>query len=74
MVSRVCRRQGIAERSTDALLTRGRIVSGGSTLTMQVARLLEPRPRTVRSKIGYFPCPIAIDRGQLIAPLLQQFI
>jgi len=28
----------------------GRIVSGGSTITMQVARLLEPRPRTVLSK------------------------
>ncbi len=32
-------------------LRAGRIVSGGSTLTMQVARLLEPRPRTVRSKL-----------------------
>ena len=29
----------------------GRIVSGGSTLTMQVARLLEPRPRTVAAKL-----------------------
>ncbi len=28
----------------------GRIVSGGSTLTMQVARLLEPRPRTLGAK------------------------
>jgi len=28
----------------------GRIVSGGSTLTMQAVRLLEPRPRTLRSK------------------------
>ena len=29
----------------------GHVVSGGSTLTMQVARLLEPRPRTLRSKV-----------------------
>jgi penicillin-binding protein 1C len=29
----------------------GRIVSGGSTLTMQAARLLEPRPRTLPSKL-----------------------
>ena len=29
----------------------GRIVSGGSTLTMQAARLLEPRPRNWRSKV-----------------------
>ncbi|MBV1799225.1 penicillin-binding protein 1C [Siccirubricoccus sp. G192] len=28
----------------------GRVVSGGSTLTMQAARLLEPRPRSLRSK------------------------
>ena len=32
-------------------LRAGRIVSGGSTLTMQVARLLAPRPRTMRSKL-----------------------
>jgi penicillin-binding protein 1C len=32
-------------------LRAGRIVSGGSTLTMQAARLLEPRPRTVQSKL-----------------------
>ncbi|NKC30973.1 penicillin-binding protein 1C [Falsiroseomonas selenitidurans] len=31
-------------------LRAGRVVSGGSTLTMQVARLLAPRPRTLRSK------------------------
>lgn len=29
----------------------GRIVSGASTLTMQTARLLEPRPRTIPAKI-----------------------
>jgi penicillin-binding protein 1C len=29
----------------------GRIVSGGSTLTMQVARILEPVPRTPRGKL-----------------------
>lgn len=32
-------------------LAAGRRVSGGSTLTMQLARLLEPRPRTMRSKL-----------------------
>ncbi len=31
-------------------LRTGRVVSGGSTLTMQAVRLLEPRPRTLRSK------------------------
>ena len=32
-------------------ITTGRIISGGSTLTMQTARLLEPRPRTIVTKI-----------------------
>lgn len=32
-------------------LTSGRVVSGGSTLTMQVARLLDPHPRTFGGKL-----------------------
>lgn len=32
-------------------VTRGRVVSGASTITMQVVRVLEPRPRTLRSKV-----------------------
>ncbi len=32
-------------------LRSGHVISGGSTLTMQVARLLEPRPRTVAAKV-----------------------
>lgn len=32
-------------------LARGRIVSGGSTIPMQLARLLEPRPRTIGAKL-----------------------
>lgn len=38
-------------RASVQALRHGRIVSGGSTLTMQVARLLEPRPRTLASKL-----------------------
>lgn len=32
-------------------LTTGRVVSGGSTITMQVARMLERRPRTLSAKL-----------------------
>lgn len=32
-------------------IKEGKIVSGGSTLTMQVARLLDPKPRTIASKV-----------------------
>jgi len=38
-------------RATGQLITHGRIVSGASTLTMQAARLLEPRPRTFVNKV-----------------------
>lgn len=40
----------IARALRSALLT-GEITSGASTLTMQTARLLEPRPRTLSSKL-----------------------
>jgi penicillin-binding protein 1C len=38
-------------RAARQLAATGRIVSGGSTLTMQVARLLEPHPRSVLGKL-----------------------
>jgi penicillin-binding protein 1C len=38
-------------RAASQWLRAGRVVSGGSTLSMQAARLLEPRPRTLRSKL-----------------------
>lgn len=41
---------GMARAATDSLAA-GRIVSGGSTITMQTARMLEPRPRNAGSKL-----------------------
>jgi penicillin-binding protein 1C len=38
-------------RALAQAVTAGHVVSGASTLTMQTARLLEPRPRTMTSKI-----------------------
>lgn len=38
-------------RATSQLLRNGHVVSGGSTLAMQAARLLKPRPRTLCSKL-----------------------
>jgi penicillin-binding protein 1C len=37
-------------RAAGQWLRAGRVVSGGSTITMQAARLLEPRPRGLRAK------------------------
>ena len=38
-------------RAVRQLIVQRRVVSGGSTITMQLARLLEPGPRTVRVKL-----------------------
>ena len=38
-------------RAAVSAAVRGRIISGASTLTMQTARLLEPRPRNLGSKL-----------------------
>jgi penicillin-binding protein 1C len=38
-------------RAVGQLLSEGRVVSGGSTLTMQTVRLLEPRERTFGAKL-----------------------
>jgi len=39
-------------RAAGQLAANGHVVSGGSTLTMQAARLLEPRPRTFGAKLA----------------------
>ncbi len=38
-------------RATLQMLRAGHVVSGGSTLAMQAARLLQPRPRTMHAKL-----------------------
>jgi len=38
-------------RAAGQLLSQQRVVSGGSTITMQLARLLQPRPRTLSAKV-----------------------
>ena len=38
-------------RAIGQLIQHGRVVSGGSTITMQLAKLLDPKPRTVISKL-----------------------
>ena len=50
-------------RAAGQFAGRGRVVSGGSTLTMQVARLLEPRPeRTLAAKAAQIARAIELER------------
>ena len=43
-------------------LAAGHVVSGGSTLTMQTARLLAPRPRTLLGKVGEMLRALQLER------------
>ena len=50
-------------RAAGQFLANGRIVSGGSTLTMQVARLLEPRDeRTLSAKLRQLVRAVQLER------------
>lgn len=56
-------------------LSAGRRVSGGSTITMQLARLLEPRPRTIRSKavemLRAVQLELRLSKREILAAYLQ---
>lgn len=49
-------------RAAGQLAARGHIVSGASTLTMQVARLLEPHRRSLVGKLGEMAKAVALGR------------
>ena len=57
------------------LVTHGRIVSGGSTLTMQVARLIEPRSeRSVAAKLLQMVRAIQIERRLTKTQILDLYL
>ena len=51
-----------ALRATGQLAVSGHVVSGASTLTMQVARLLERHPRSLSAKLGEMAKALALKR------------
>ncbi len=56
-------------------LSAGRVVSGASTLTMQVVRIVEPRPRTLRSKMieacRAVQLELRLSKTEILAAYLQ---
>ncbi len=61
-------------RATKQLLTSGHIVSGGSTLSMQVARLLEPREnRSFKSKFLQLARAMQLERRYSKDQILQWY-
>lgn len=62
-------------RAAFQLLTHGRIVSGGSTLSMQVARLIEPREsRSVFAKLKQMARAVQIERRLSKAEILDLYL
>lgn len=62
-------------RAAFQLVTHGRIVSGGSTLSMQVARLIEPREsRSVFAKLKQMARAVQIERRLSKAEILDLYL
>ena len=62
-------------RAAGQMLANGRIVSGGSTLTMQVARLLEPREeRSLRAKLRQAVRALGLERRLAKRDILDLYL
>lgn len=62
-------------RAAFQLVTRGHIVSGGSTITMQLARLMEPRrQRSVHAKLRQIARAIEIERQMSKGQILDLYL
>ncbi len=62
-------------RASAQLVSNGRIVSGGSTLTMQLARLLEPRKRrSLGSKLFQIVRALQLERRLSKAEILDYYL
>ncbi|TIO99344.1 MAG: penicillin-binding protein 1C, partial [Mesorhizobium sp.] len=62
-------------RAAGQLVTSGHIVSGGSTLSMQLARLIEPRDnRSLGSKLKQMLRAIQIERRLSKQEILERYL
>jgi penicillin-binding protein 1C len=61
-------------RASFASAKAGRVVSGASTITMQTARLLEPRPRTIGSKAIEMIRALQIERRLSKDEILELYL
>ena len=61
-------------RAAASNLAAGRRVSGGSTITMQLARLLEPRPRTIGNKLVDMFRAVQLDVRMSKREILEEYL
>ena len=75
---RFLRHRGVDSRALGraalANLKARRIVSGGSTITMQLARLLRPMPRTWPGKASQILWALRLERARSKAEILEQYL
>lgn len=55
-------------------ITSGRIVSGASTITQQLARTLVPRPRTLRGKVSEMALALRIEASLSKEQILEEYL
>jgi len=65
--------RAIARAAFDNVV-EGRVVSGASTIPMQLARLAEPRPRTLASKLVEAFRALQLERGMTKDALLERYL
>ncbi|WP_438037170.1 penicillin-binding protein 1C [Sorangium sp. So ce204] len=61
-------------RAVGQLAAERRVVSGGSTITQQLARTLVPRPRTARGKLGEAALALRIEASLSKREILEQYL
>jgi penicillin-binding protein 1C len=61
-------------RASVSYVRAGRVTQGGSTITMQLARLLEPRPRTIQSKLIEIVRAVQIERRMSKRQILAAYL
>jgi penicillin-binding protein 1C len=61
-------------RATFGAVTHRRVVSGASTITMQLARLVRPHPRTLRGKLGEMALALRIEWSLSKDEILEQYV
>jgi Transglycosylase len=61
-------------RAASEVLRRGRVVSGGSTITMQLARLRYGLPRTLPGKLTELGLALRIERGMSKREILAAYV
>lgn len=61
-------------RATGSMMRARRVVSGASTITMQLARTVEPHRRTLRGKLGEMAMAVRIEASLSKGEILEHYL